>query len=109
MIWCDFDALCVEYRSYLDYLELADRWHALIVDALYIERLRNPDTLQRLIWLVDIFYDRKRMLFIASDRPIMTVLDSLNGAYDLSRATSRLAEMQSRAYADQFGSIYFPH
>ena len=105
MIWCDFDALCVEQRSHLDYLELAERWHGLIVDALHAERLANADTLQRLVWLVDIFYDRKRALFIASDLPIEAMLDGLDGAHDLSRTTSRLAEMRSQTYADAFNEI----
>lgn len=47
IIWCDFDSLCAGYRSHLDYLELADRWHGLILDSLYTERLAKPDTLQR--------------------------------------------------------------
>jgi cell division protein ZapE len=51
-----------------------------------------------LIWLIDIFYDRKRALFIASDQPLATALSGLEGAHDLSRTLSRLAEMQSRAY-----------
>jgi cell division protein ZapE len=54
--------------------------------------------LQRLVWLVDILYDRKRALFIASDEPIHAALRGLEGAHDLSRTLSRLAEMQSRAY-----------
>jgi cell division protein ZapE len=62
--------------------------------------LAKPHTLQRFVWLVDIFHDRKRALFIASDQPIVTALNGLEGAHDLSRTLSRLAEMQSRAYAD---------
>lgn len=108
MIWTDFDNLCVESRSHLDYLELAERWHALIVDHLHADRLSKPDTVQRLIWLVDIFYDRKRALFIASDQPIGSMLDGLSGAHDLSRTTSRLAEMQARTYADTFNDIPLP-
>jgi cell division protein ZapE len=50
------------------------------------------------VWLIDIFYDRKRALFIASDQPLDTALVGLEGAHDLSRTLSRLAEMQSRAY-----------
>ncbi|MFB9127245.1 cell division protein ZapE [Paraburkholderia dipogonis] len=98
LLWADFENLCVASRSHLDYLDLAERWHGLILDNLRTERLSTPHTLQRLIWLVDIFYDRKRALFIASDEPIETALSGLEGAHDLSRTLSRLAEMQSRAY-----------
>lgn len=98
MLWSDFDALCVANRSHLDYLELAEHWQGLIIDRLQIERLSSPGTLQRLVWLVDIFYDRKLTLFIASDQSLEQALSRLHGAHDLSRTLSRLAEMQSSEY-----------
>ncbi|WP_025597599.1 cell division protein ZapE [Burkholderia sp. WSM2230] len=98
ILWADFEALCVANRSHLDYLDLAERWQGFIVDNVHTGWLRKPHTLQRLVWLVDILYDRKRALFIASDQPIHAALRSLEGAHDLSRTLSRLAEMESRAY-----------
>ncbi|MBB5419469.1 cell division protein ZapE [Paraburkholderia atlantica] len=98
LLWADFEQLCVASRSHLDYLDLAEQWQGLIVDRLHTDALRQSHTLQRLVWLIDIFYDRKRALFIASDQPIETALIGLEGAHDLSRTLSRLAEMQSRAY-----------
>ncbi|OLL28446.1 cell division protein ZapE [Burkholderia sp. SRS-W-2-2016] len=98
LLWADFEELCVVSRSHLDYLDLAEQWHGLIVDQLHTDVLRQSHTLQRLIWLIDIFYDRKRALFIVSDRPLESALSGLEGAHDLSRTLSRLAEMQSRTY-----------
>jgi cell division protein ZapE len=98
LLWADFEQLCVASRSHLDYLDLAEQWQGLIVDRLHAQALRQSQTLQRLVWLIDIFYDRKRALFIASDQPIETALIGLEGAHDLSRTMSRLAEIQSRAY-----------
>jgi cell division protein ZapE len=98
LLWADFEQLCVASRSHLDYLDLAGQWRGLIVDRLHTEALRQSHTLQRLVWLIDIFYDRKRALFIASDQPLENALIGLEGAHDLSRTLSRLAEMQSRAY-----------
>jgi cell division protein ZapE len=103
LLWADFEQLCVASRSHLDYLDLAGQWQGLIVDRLHTEALRQSQTLQRLVWLIDIFYDRKRALFIASDQPIETALIGLEGAHDLSRTLSRLAEMQSRAYRSTLG------
>jgi cell division protein ZapE len=99
LLWAGFDALCVASRSHLDYLELADRWQGSIIDHLHVDDLSAPNTLQRFIWLVDIFYDRKHLLLIASDRPLAAAIRELEGAHDLSRTLSRLAEMQSRNYA----------
>ncbi|RKE38853.1 cell division protein ZapE [Paraburkholderia sp. BL23I1N1] len=98
LLWADFESLCVASRSHLDYLDLAEQWHGLILDHVHTARLAQGHTLQRLIWLVDIFYDRKCALFIASDQPIEAALSGLEGAHDLSRTLSRLAEMQSRGY-----------
>ncbi|MFX1766281.1 cell division protein ZapE [Paraburkholderia sp. A1RI-2L] len=99
LVWVDFDALCGAPRSHLDYLTLAERWRGVIVDRLETEMLKRRDVLQRFVWLVDILYDRKHALFIASDQPIRAALTGLDGAHDVSRTTSRLAEMQSRGYA----------
>ncbi|RDK03287.1 cell division protein ZapE [Paraburkholderia lacunae] len=98
LLWVDFESLCVASRSHLDYLDLAEQWQGLILDSLHTRWLAKPHTLQRLVWLVDIFYDRKRALFIASDHPIEAALSGLEGAHDQSRTLSRLAEMQSRGY-----------
>ncbi len=98
LLWADFENLCVASRSHLDYLDLAEHWHGLILDQVHTEWLARAHTLQRLIWLVDIFYDRKCALFIASNQPIEAALSGLEGAHDLSRTLSRLAEMQSRGY-----------
>ncbi|NML35448.1 cell division protein ZapE [Paraburkholderia antibiotica] len=106
LLWADFEPLCVASRSHLDYLDLAEQWQGLIVDRLHTEALRQAPTLQRLIWLIDIFYDRKRALFIASDQPLESALVGLEGAHDLSRTLSRLAEMQSRGYRS---TLEHPH
>jgi cell division protein ZapE len=98
LLWVNFENLCVASRSHLDYLDLAEQWRGLILDQVHTEWLEKAHTLQRLIWLVDIFYDRKCALFIASDQPIEAALSGLEGAHDLSRTLSRLAEMQSRGY-----------
>ncbi|MFM0203304.1 cell division protein ZapE [Paraburkholderia fungorum] len=98
LLWADFENLCVASRSHLDYLDLAEQWHGLILDQVHTEWLEKAQPLQRLIWLVDILYDRKCTLFIASDQPIEAALSGLEGAHDLSRTLSRLAEMQSRGY-----------
>lgn len=98
LLWADFESLCVASRSHLDYLDLAEHWHGLILDQVHTGWLARSHTLQRFIWLVDIFYDRKCALFIASDQPIEAALNGLEGAHDLSRTLSRLAEMQSRSY-----------
>lgn len=101
LLWADFEGLCVASRSHHDYLDLAGHWNGLILDNLQTGWLSQSHTLQRFVWLVDIFYDRKHRLFIASDHPIEAALAGLEGAHDLSRTLSRLAEMQSLGYRNE--------
>jgi cell division protein ZapE len=108
LLWADFDDLCMASRSHLDYLDLAEQWQGLILDNLRAQRLAKSHALQRLIWLIDIFYDRKRALFIASDQPIEAALSGLEGVHDLSRTLSRLAEMQSRTYFSTLDDVGDP-
>jgi cell division protein ZapE len=99
IIWVEFSDLCVSQRSHLDYLELADRCSVLIVDNLSIKSLAVPSTLQRFIWLIDIFYDRHFKMFIASDGALGKTMLQAAGAYDLARTVSRLAQMSGDALA----------
>ncbi len=98
LLWVDFDALCGTPRSHLDYLALVERWRGVILDRVETAMLQRRDVLQRFVWLIDILYDRKHALFMASDRPVRAALEGLDGAHDVSRTTSRLAEMQSSTY-----------
>lgn len=97
-LWADFEALCGAQRSHLDYLAIAERWQGVIVDRLDTVLLARRDVLQRFVWLVDILYEHRHRLVIASSKPIRAALEGLDGAHDVSRTTSRLAEMQSRDY-----------
>lgn len=105
LLWADFDALCMASRSYLDYLELAERWQGLIIDQVCVAAC-EAGALQRFIWLVDIFYDRRHALFIAADHPIAEAISQLDGAHDLARTLSRLAEIQSPGYARTAANVY---
>ncbi|WP_345816376.1 cell division protein ZapE [Paraburkholderia sp. PREW-6R] len=107
LLWANFEALCVASRSHLDYLDLAEQWHGLILDRVRAEWLTRAPVLQRLVWLVDILYDRKRALFIACDQPVETALADLAGAHDLSRTLSRLAEMRSSTYRHALDAANF--
>lgn len=105
IVWADFESLCVASRSHHDYLDLAAQCNGLILDGLQAAWLGKSHTLQRFIWLVDILYDRKRALFIASDQPIEAALSGLEGAHDLSRTLSRLAEMRSASYRNTLDGV----
>lgn len=96
-VWCNFDEMCVASRSYLDYLDVAGRYDTILLDRLHVARLREPFVVQRLIWLVDIVYDRELNLFLSSDAPVLPALEqSAKNLIDVGRVISRLTQIFSR-------------
>ena len=98
-VWFDFDAICLGPRSHLDYLEISERWHTVIVSDIAQAQLNKADGLRRFIWLVDVLYDRRQRLLLISERPIETMLREVALSVDTHRTLSRLAEMQSASFA----------
>ncbi|POZ60663.1 cell division protein ZapE [Chromobacterium alticapitis] len=98
-VWFDFDAICLGPRSHLDYLEISERWNVVVVSDIRQAQLNKADGLRRFIWLVDVLYDRRQRLLLASERPIETMLREVALSVDTHRTLSRLAEMQSASFA----------
>lgn len=96
--WFDFDALCAGPRGKADYIELARRFHTVLISG--VPRFGPPLAAQarRFLWLVDEFYDRRVKLVLSAATPLRE-LDRENLLQgEFARALSRLAEMQSRDY-----------
>jgi len=96
-LWLDFDELCRAHRSYVDYLELAERYETFLVSSVTARSLANANTLKRFLWLVDVLYDKKKSLFLTSEKPIRQMLSECDSIDDLERTSSRLAEMERLA------------
>lgn len=92
-LWLHFDDTCKANRSYVDYLELAERYDAFILSSITAHALENPNTVKRFMWLIDVLYDKKHALFLSSEAPVRQLLAACNMA-DLERTSSRLAEME---------------
>lgn len=97
-IWFSFDVICVGPRSHLDYLEVSERWDIVVVADIRQCQMQNTDALRRFIWLVDVLYDRRRRLLLASELPIDTMLSEAAPHVDMQRTQSRLAEMRSASF-----------
>jgi len=107
VVWFDFEVICGHGRSQLDYLQLAQEFHTIIVSnvpQLGVERL---DEARRFTLLVDVFYDNGVNLFLSAEVPaeqLLTVDQQLVQAQlramarEFDRTVSRLSEMQSHEY-----------
>ena len=98
LVWFDFKALCEGPRSYADYVDLARRFHTVMLSGVPRMSPRNADAARRFTWLVDVFYDDKVNLVVsAADEPEGLFTEGENSA-EFQRTVSRLYEMQSVRY-----------
>ena len=98
LVWFDFQALCGGPRSYTDYVDLARRFHTVILSGVPKLSARQSDAARRFTWLVDVFYDdRVKLIVSAAAAPEEIFVEGEHSA-EFQRTVSRLHEMQSAAY-----------
>jgi len=107
VVWFDFHALCGHGRSQLDYLDLAKRFHTVILSGVPRFDGANPDELRRFTLLVDVFYESRIKLILSAAAPVGQLLAIGEGdvdsrykamVFEFSRTLSRLTEMQTHQY-----------
>jgi cell division protein ZapE len=106
LVWFEFAALCGGPRSYADYVDLAKRFHTVIVSGVPRMSVRDSDAARRFTWLVDVFYDdRVKLVVEAAAHPEGLFTeggeDARTAAAEFQRTVSRLHEMQSVQYLQQ--------
>jgi cell division protein ZapE len=110
VVWFDFAVICGWGRSQNDYIDLAKRFHTLIVSGVPRMGLDRADETRRFALLVDVLYDQRVNLIVSAEAPAEQLLvrdrdpqDSQLKAmiFQFDRTTSRLAEMQTRDYLSQ--------
>ena len=93
-----FVKLCGEPLGPADYLDIAGRYHTLILDDIprMDESLKNEA--RRFITLIDALYENKVNLICSADAPPQELYVLGEGAFEFQRLVSRLMEMQSEEY-----------
>ena len=105
--WFDFAELCEGPRGQADYIELARRFHTVLLSNVPQLRPSKLDAARRFTWLVDEFYDRRVKLVVSAEKPVHELfavadagdafLRNLNASF-VDRTVSRLIEMQTHEY-----------
>jgi cell division protein ZapE len=98
LVWFDFDALCGGPRSYADYVDLAKRFHTLMLSGVPRMSPKNADAARRFTWLVDVLYDERIKLVASAEAPPEELFVEGDNSADFQRTVSRLHEMQSAEY-----------
>jgi cell division protein ZapE len=97
-IWFDFATLCGGPRSQNDYLELATRFHTVILSGVPAMSAAQSSEARRFTWLVDVFYDHKVKLIMSAEVAPDLLYTKGTLANEFHRTVSRIIEMQSREY-----------
>jgi cell division protein ZapE len=100
VIWFDFATLCGGPRSQNDYLEIASRFHTVILSNVPRMSAEMASEARRFTWLIDVLYDhRVKLLMSAAVAPELLYTEgTLSGEFH--RTVSRIVEMQSREYKE---------
>jgi cell division protein ZapE len=98
VVWFDFKWLCGGPRSQNDYLEIASRFHTVILSNVPAMPVRMASEARRFTWLVDVLYDRRCKLIISADVPPEQLYTEGPLSHEFPRTVSRLNEMQSAEF-----------
>lgn len=101
--WFEFSALCGGPRSQVDYLEIARRFHTVLISGIPELRAELADQARRFTWLVDVFYDCRVKLIASAAAPADRLVTAAmpgreTAAREFARTASRLTEMRTHDY-----------
>jgi len=95
-----FSDICGRPLGPADYLELARRFHTLIIPGIPQMSSENKDVARRFITLIDAMYEGHVKLICSSDVGPMDLYVEGEGSFEFERTASRLVEMQSESYME---------
>ncbi|MCC7150429.1 MAG: AFG1 family ATPase [Rubrivivax sp.] len=98
VVWFDFRTLCGGPRSQNDYLEIASRFHTVLLSDVPEMSPRLASEARRFTWLVDVLYDRRVKLVLSAAVPPEQLYTEGPLVHEFPRTVSRLAEMESTEY-----------
>jgi cell division protein ZapE len=98
VVWFDFATLCGGPRSQNDYLEIASRFHTVILSGIPCLSASMSSEARRFTWLIDVFYDNKVKLIMSAEVEPEALYTQGTLANEFHRTVSRIVEMQSREY-----------
>ena len=101
VVWFDFQTLCGGPRSQNDYLEIATRFHTVLLSGVPQMSPRLASEARRFTWLVDVLYDRRVKLILTAEVVAEALYTEGPLANEFQRTVSRLREMQSDEFLAQ--------
>ncbi len=94
----DFATLCEAPLGPSDYLEIARRFRALILEDVPRMGPTRPNAAKRFTTLVDALYEARRRLHVSAEAPPEGLYTEGRESFEFARTVSRLAEMGAADY-----------
>jgi predicted ATPase len=91
-----------------DYIELARRYHTVLVSNVPRFAPRDADKLRRFVWLVDEFYDRSVKLILSAAAPADALFDGAATRATVPGGPERVAQGAAREPADRNADARLP-
>jgi cell division protein ZapE len=98
VVWFDFATLCGGPRSQNDYLELARRFHTVILSGVPQMSAGMSSEARRFTWLIDVLYDHRVKLVMSAEVAPEELYTAGALANEFLRTASRIREMQTTEY-----------
>ena len=96
--WFGFAELCERPLAAADYLAIADRFSAVIVEGIPRLGPDRRDPARRFNILIDTLYEARTLLIASAEVPPEEIYAAGDGTFEFQRTVSRLIEMQSEDY-----------
>jgi cell division protein ZapE len=98
LAWFGFADLCVKPLGAADYLAIAERYAAVIVEGIPRLGPEQRNEARRFNILIDTLYDARTLLIASAEVPPEALFVAGDGSFEFARTVSRLNEMQSEDY-----------
>ena len=96
--WFSFEELCARPLAAADYLAIAERFAAIIVERIPRLSPQQRNEAQRFHILIDALYEARAVLVASAEVPPDQIYVAGDGSWEFERTVSRLMEMQSEEY-----------
>jgi cell division protein ZapE len=96
--WFRFEKLCSRPLAAADYLAIAERYAAVIIEGIPRLDKRRRNEAQRFHILIDALYEARTLLIASAEVPPDEIYTEGDGSWEFQRTASRLHEMQSEDY-----------
>jgi len=98
IIWFDFHELCQTNRSAYDYIELAERFHTILLSNITVMHEADDPAAKRFVHFIDAVYDHNVKFLATAEAPPQGLYTGQRMLFAFDRTISRLTEMGTENY-----------